>query len=155
MKKHLNIGCGKLHEKSNSEVEWINIDRAKEVNPDLCIDFTKGLPFEDNEIDFIKAMCCLGQVESNQDFLFVMNELWRVLKPGGRLWIYLPHKDYSNAWQDPFNQRRFTEHTIAGFDETNPQYRNHNSYYGFKPWKNVIVGVSPIGFLSATLVVSK
>lgn len=154
MKKHISVGCGKLHEKTTNEIEWINLDMFEEVNPDVVCDMTKGIPFDDNTFDHVKAYACLGQIEMNKDFLFVMNELWRILKPDGTIWIYLPHKDYQHCWHDPFNQRRTNEDHWKGFDETRAQYINHNSYYGFKPWKQVKVTTNA-GFLSVWMTKSQ
>ncbi|HDD45194.1 MAG TPA: hypothetical protein ENG63_10105 [Candidatus Desulfofervidus auxilii] len=146
----LNIGCGRLHEKGDG---WVNIDKIESCNPDVVLDITKGFPKDkpwgkDNSVDFIKAQCCLGQIERNEDFLFVMNECWRVLKPDGEMWIYLPHKDYPHAYVDPFNVRKFNELSWLAFDYRHPQYINHNSYYGFKPWIVIDVHTNEKGFLS-------
>lgn len=148
MLKYINVGCGKLQEKSTPEIEWINVDQFEEVKPDLVHDMTKRFPFEDNTIDQIRAIACLGQVESNADFLAMMNEFWRLLKPGGAMFVYLPHKDFDLCWHDPFNTRKTNEDYWFGFDEKHPQYIHHNSYYGFKPWQNVTVETSDRGFMS-------
>ena len=153
--KHLNVGCGRNQIKNQEGIEWINIDRVDSVNPDITCDMTKGLPFEDNEITHIRALACLGQIELNTDFLFVMNEFWRILKSEGTIFIYLPHKDFPHAYQDPFNQRRFNEDHWRGFDQTIPQYKQHNSYYGFKPWKNVDISTNKQGYLSIRMTVAK
>jgi predicted SAM-dependent methyltransferase len=147
MVKNLNVGCGRLHKKSSDDVEWINLDQFEEVNPDVVCDMTKGMPFKDGEINHIEAMACLGQIEKNSDFLFVMNEFWRVLRNDGTIFIYLPHKDRQICWHDPFNQRRTNEDHWWGFSKDNPQYIHHNSYYGFKPWHNVSVVTNDAGFL--------
>lgn len=153
--KYLSVGCGRLHEISRNGIEWINLDREASVNPDIVCDMTKGLPFDDGEITHIRAMACLGQIELNKDFLFVMNEFWRILKLDGTIFIYLPHKDYEHAYQDPFNQRRFNEVHWRAFDENAPQYKNHLSYYGFKPWKDVEVCTNEQGFLDIKMTVKK
>ncbi len=156
MKKHLSIGCGKLHEKSTEEIQWINLDKFAEVNPDVVHNMIdrNGFPFDDNTFGHVKAFCCLGQIERNDDFMFVMNEIHRVLKLEGNVWIYLPHKDYQICWHDPFNQRRTNEDHWLGFDETHSQYTCHNHYYGFSPWKDVKVETVN-GFLSVWMTKSK
>ncbi len=146
---HLNIGCGKLHEKNTKDIRWVNIDKVEELKPDILLDMTKDkLPFASGTVDHITAKACLGQIESNKDFLFVMNELHRVLKPGSQIWIYLPHKDYAHAYLDPFNQRRFNKLSWEAFDRDSRPYIDHLSYYGFKPWKDVAVETNKSGFLS-------
>jgi len=148
----LNVGCGKLYEKSTEEIRWVNIDKAKGIGADLEIDMTHGLPFEDEEVDHIKAIACLGQIELNKDFTFVMNELWRVLRSGCGIYIYLPHKDWEHAYIDPFNQRRFNEMSWQAFDQEHHTYEEHLSYYGFKPWKDVIVKTNDQGFLAIWMI---
>ena len=64
------------------------------------------------------------------------------------IWIYLPHKDYPHCWLDPFNQRRTNELHWLGFDKDSRQYIDHNSYYGFYPWRNVKVETNASKFLS-------
>ncbi len=153
--KHLNLGCGKLVKASTSEIEWINLDKAN-VGADIVHDMKKGFPmFADDLFDRVEAICCLGQIELNDDFMFVMNEIHRILKPDSTVYIQLPHKDHvSNSYIDPFNQRRFNEYSFAGFDRDHVQYINHNSYYGFRPWKNVEAWENN-GFLFVSMKVSK
>ena len=157
-KKHISIGCGKLFEKSTDKIEWYNFDVAEslkkiakeqKVNFEVC-DIKKGLPFKDNEIDHVKAMAMLGQIETNKDFLFVINELHRILKLNGQLWIYLPNEEHpTNAYIDSFNQRRFRKCTLEAFDHNHLQYKNHQQYYGFKPWNVEYVEANDVGFLAA------
>lgn len=146
----LSLGCGRLREKGEG---WIHIDKLASVEPDYLLDFIKGFPLtepwgKDNSVDFILARCCFGQIEKNEDFLHVMNECWRVLKPEGEISIYLPHKDHPNAWVDPFNVRRFSEISWQTFDRNHPQYKNHNQIYGFFPWKVLNVSTNQKGFMS-------
>mgnify|MGYP001573281039 CR=1 FL=1 len=160
MKKCLNICCGRLQKKSTADEEWINIDKADVKPSDLSIQFLQldiqqGLPYETSAIDHIDAIACLGQIIGNDEFLFVMNELWRVLKSSGTIYIVLPHMDFPHAYLDPFNQRHFNELSWQCFDERHSQYINHNSYYGFKPWRGVDVKTNPNGFLEINMTVSK
>lgn len=155
MLKYINVGCGKLQEKSTDEIEWINVDQFAEVKPDLVHDMTKRFPFEDSSIDQIRAIACLGQIETNADFLATMNEFWRLIRPSGQLFVYIPHKNWEMCWHDPFNTRKTNEAYWLGFDEKDGQYIQHNSYYGFKPWKNVSAETNNSGFISAWLTPSK
>ncbi len=150
-KQHLSVGCGKLHENSTDEIQWTNLDQFAEVNPDIVCDMTKGIPFDDNYFDHIRAIACLGQIEKNKDFLFVMNELWRILKSTGTLLIYLPHRDYAHCYQDPFNQRRTNAEHWNGFDHNSQQYKQHNSYYGFKPFAVIENVVNAANFISVIM----
>ncbi len=49
------------------------------------------------------------------DYLHVMKELNRVLKPGGRLWLTVPYGKYQNmGWQQQFD-RLLLQHAIEDF----------------------------------------
>ncbi len=150
MTYNLNLGCGKLQKKSTPEEDWLNLDRA-DLGQQVVHDMTTGLPFKDNFFDFIQAIACLGQIERNVDFLLVMNELHRVLKPNHNIFIYLPHRDHDHCYNDPFNQRRTNEAHWLAFDQMSRQYVQHNSYYGFKPWTAVEVHTNK-GFLNIRMV---
>jgi len=149
--KYLNIGCGNLRKNSTRNIKWINIDQFKTCNPDIVCDITKGLPFTDNEIHFIDAFAMLGQIVDNTDFLFVMNEFWRVLKSNSILRIYVPHKDKDHAYHDPFNRRYFNEESFKSFDYQSQQYIQHLSYYGFRPWVVESVEFNDAGFIDVNM----
>lgn len=152
---HLSIGCGKLQDKNTDDIHWVNIDKVESLDADLCLDIrTEALPFEAGSVDHIKAYAMLGQIQKNEDFLFVMNEFHRVLKPEGTIFILVPHKDFDHAFQDPFNQRKFNELSWQAFDETHGQYVQHLEYYGFKPWKDVATSMNN-GFIVVNMTVSK
>ena len=91
----LNLGCG---EKKIDGYE--NIDKDLNVEPDFCFDIEDGLPYDDNSIDEIRAYDFLEHVHPGK-VVFVMNEIWRVLKPGGRFEHFTPSTDGRGAWQDP------------------------------------------------------
>lgn len=77
----LNLGCGLSHFENSEESNWINIDIEPEKKPDLLIDCTKRLPYEDNSIDEIYAGHYLEHITFN-DMIKVIEECKRILKPG-------------------------------------------------------------------------
>lgn len=94
----LNLGSG--HRKIEG---YCNVDIQARVNPDLLCDVTEGLPFDDNSIEEIRAFdflehCPLGKT------LPVVEEIWRVLKPGGLFEHLTPSSDGRGAFQDPTHQ---------------------------------------------------
>lgn len=81
----INIGCGRHKIKG-----YINLDIAKEVNPDILVDIEKkGLPFPDNSIDEIYSSHCLEHIRP-QYWLFVLQEIARVAKHKCLLILDLP-----------------------------------------------------------------
>jgi len=103
----LHVGCG-----SNHMPGWINMDSESSQNPEVIGDLNVRLPFDDESFDVIYAHHVLEHVEDILDTVF---ELHRILKPGGRLLVVVPH-----AWTDlgsanPFHRQRFTPHTFMYF----------------------------------------
>ena len=92
----LNLGCG--YRKLEG---FTNIDYRKEVNPDLVCDVINGLPFDDNSVDLIRADDFLEHIPIFQT-KDVIEEIYRVLKPGGIFESITPDAEYGQgAFQDP------------------------------------------------------
>ena len=80
----LHIGCGWDKRKG-----FVNIDKAKEVGPDVVVDVEKGLPFKDNSFEYIYSEHALEHIRP-QYWSFVLNEISRVAKHGCILELKLP-----------------------------------------------------------------
>jgi len=129
--KILNIGAGeKLMEGA------VNIDTLELPGIDKVCDI-RYLTFENNEFDEVYAEYILCQIESSQDFKKAMNEVWRVLKPGGLFHIKVPNANFPCAFQDPMDCRYFVPETFDYFNKDH--YRFQKFHYGFKPWAVVKV----------------
>lgn len=109
MQKKLNLGCGEVKKEG-----YVNLDRQISVKPDIIHDLNIfPYPFLDSHFDLIEAFHILEHLD--RPFL-AMKELHRILKPGGRLIIKVPHFS-----------RGFTHAEHAhGFDITFPLYFNKN-----------------------------
>jgi hypothetical protein len=127
----LNIGCGR-----DLLEDYINIDISKDVRADMILDIKEGIPFPDNSIKEIICNNVLTQIESSKDFIFVMNEMWRVTS--GDIFIRVPNAEDICAWQDPMDCRRFTDQTFTYMQLGNRRYEQYGKHYGFKPF-NVIL----------------
>lgn len=115
--KRLNLGCG-----IDYKAGYINVDFHSHVNIDVQHDLNKiPFPFADEEFDFIYASHILEHLDKP---FVIMTELHRILKPGGKLQIKVPH--FSRGFTH-------SEHK-AGFDVTFPYYFNpsftSSGYYG-------------------------
>lgn len=79
----LNLGCG------NDYMEgWVNIDQYAPHKVDERYDIIK-LPYENNTVDEIKAFHVIEHFpwsKGNE----ALREWYRVLKPGGRIWLETP-----------------------------------------------------------------
>ena len=100
--RRVNVGCG-----NQKMPGWIGIDVVKTPTADIVRDVTRGLPFDDSSVDEIYCDNVLEHIGPNADFLFVLNEFYRVLRPGGIATIIVPDGRSQAAWQDPTHQRAF------------------------------------------------
>ena len=112
----LDFGCGsKPYKKLFVNVEkYIGIDIENEghshINEDIDVFFDgKNIPFEKNTFNSVLASEVLEHVPDIDDCL---SEIWRVLRPEGKLLISIPF-----VWPEhelPFDFRRFT---LTGIEE--------------------------------------
>ncbi len=91
----LNLGCGRRYLEG-----YINIDIQERIHSDLVCDITEGIPFNDNTIDEVRAHDFLEHIPLGKT-IFVISEIWRVLKPAGILEHFTPSTDGRGAFQDP------------------------------------------------------
>jgi predicted SAM-dependent methyltransferase len=82
--RRLNWGCG-----GAGVPGWINSDRRSGVHIACCGDIRDGLPLETDSIDYCVSIHALQEVPW-PDLVPVLQELRRVLKPGGVLRLALP-----------------------------------------------------------------
>lgn len=92
--------------------------------------------------------------EPGPAFLRVMNEIWRVLKPGAQFAFVVPHASSHGYQQDPTHCNMINETTMHYFDP-DPEGRSiGQSLYAFyrpKPWKIERQYYSPEGNLEVLL----
>lgn len=109
----LNLGAGR------EKIEgYENIDNDPATNPDFVYDIVKnGLDaYPDNYADEIRAHDFLEHIPLGRT-IFVIDEIWRVLKPDGMFDHLTPSTDGRGAFQDP----------------THLSFWNINSWYYFCP----------------------
>lgn len=97
--KKLNLGCGK------KKVEgYINIDILEMVKPDIVLDVERyGLKqFDDNSINEVRAFDFLEHIRIGKT-VFVIEEIYRVLKPDGKFEHLTPSTDGRGAFQCPLH----------------------------------------------------
>jgi len=93
MKLNLGSGFRKQH-------GYINIDNRPETYPDLLCNIENGLPYDDGKVDEIRAVDFLEHLHQDK-VIFVIEEIWRVLKNNGLFYSRTPSVDGRGAWQDP------------------------------------------------------
>jgi ADP-heptose:LPS heptosyltransferase/predicted SAM-dependent methyltransferase len=137
------IGCGP----SKAFPHFIGIDNRKDVqmfgiamDPDLTVPDACHLPMlASSHADFVYSSHTLEHIKDHEKAL---KEWWRVLKPGGHLCLYLPHKDfYPNIGVEGANPDHVHDFhpqditaamkKIGGWDLVVNQERNEGTEYSF------------------------
>jgi len=120
----LNLGCC-----DNILADYVNIDSRKVADNVVVMDLENGIDYPDNSVDYILAADVL---EHLTDRLKIMNEIWRVLKPGAKVHIVLPTTDGRGAFQDPDHKSFWNRNTFWYFEKSNDHYRRFAKSYGVK-----------------------
>lgn len=110
----VNLACG-----AGNEEGWIGIDIADLPGVDIVHDlYVFPWPFEDESVDEIKCEqfvehIPLRETEEGLDlFLAFFNEIYRILKPGGKCLVVSPYYSSMRAIQDPTHRRFISEATF-------------------------------------------
>ena len=143
MTRHLDLGCGAKPRNPYRCDELFGVDIAP--GPDregvhlrtanVALD---AIPFADSHFDSVSAYDFLEHVPRllprpdgnglRLPFVELMDEIWRVLKPGGRLYASTPAVPHEAAFQDPTHVNFISALTHTYF--TRPQ--RLAAMYGFK-----------------------
>lgn len=87
------------------KVDYKVLDKVPDYNPDIVGD-VQNLPFADNSID---AIICIAILEHVEEPIKAVKEIYRVLKPGGYCFIYVPFLFYYHPLQGYYKDYyRFT-----------------------------------------------
>lgn len=130
-RKIINIGCGEKKIK-----DAINVDILGLPGVDKSFDITKEWPKELAGADEVIADYVLCQIGGRNEFRFVMNQIWEILKPGGVFKLKVPDAGYQGKtchYNDPMDCRYFTTETFDYFNKDH--YRFKAFKYGFYPWE--------------------
>jgi len=128
----LNLGCGRDYKPG-----YVNIDISREVRAEHYLDISKDpLPFKDGVATDIYISGVLEQILATEDLIFCMNEMHRVMAPGGVATIIVPNARYAISMRDPMDVRRFTRETFEYFLKGTHEHDNYGSVYGFLPWSS-------------------
>jgi len=123
----LNLGCG-----SAPIEDGINVDLVKHSEH---VDFAWDLnelpwPWEDEQFDGIIAKAVFEHL--NHNLLVSVNECWRLLKPGGHLYLKLPYWNNEISYNDPTHQWWYGVRVFEYFD---PEMPLGKKYYWYTPYK--------------------
>lgn len=127
----LNLGCGR-----DLREGWVNLDHpllveemaARGVVGPIGYDIDQPephLPFDDDSFDMVEASHVL---EHLHNLLPVVQEVWRVLRPGGQFMVAVPYGSSDDADEDPTHIRRFFPGSWSYFSQ--PTYWRAD--YGYR-----------------------
>jgi SAM-dependent methyltransferase len=136
--KSLDLGCGAAPKNffEAEEVYGIDVREDLEKNIHVADLAIESIPFPDNFFDYVTAHDFLEHIprlvylpQRRNSFVELMNEIWRVLKVGGRLLSVTPAYPQPAAFVDPTHVNFITEQTFTlYFDDKN----RWAGGYGFK-----------------------
>ncbi len=139
MTRHLDLGCGARPRNPYQRDELFGIDivghGAHVLRANLAV---APIPFEDDHFDSVSAYDFLEHVprvlptadgaDTRFPFIELMNEIWRVLKEGGRFYASTPVYPAPQVFVDPTHVNVLTNETHGYF--TRPALGA--GVYGFK-----------------------
>lgn len=154
LKKHggirLDIACGQ-----NKRPGWTGIDIRELDGVDIVHDL-EDIPWPLPD-ECVLAAICSHYIEhinpARFGFIRFMDEVWRVMKPGGKLMVATPHAWSVGYPQDPTHCNPINENTFDYFD---PEGQRSGGLlyqiYRPKPWKIEYLSWHPMGNVEVILV---
>lgn len=113
--KVLDLGCGCSKWPGAIGVD-VNSNSAADVIHDLN---SFPYPFQDSQFDVIR---CNSILEHLDDIVKVMEELYRIAKPGAAIKIHVPYFASVDAFTDPTHKRFFSARSFDYFTGEYPEY---------------------------------
>jgi len=117
---NLHLGCG------NKILDnFINVDYYNNKYADKLVNLNEKLPYQSESIDLIYSD---NVFEHIQNFLQLMQECNRVLKPNGTLIIKVPYFKSKHAFVDPTHINFFTIQSMDYFVKNTYFYKNYKFF---------------------------
>jgi SAM-dependent methyltransferase len=124
-KRVLHIGSGKQKFEGAS-----SLDIDKSLSPDIAWDMNVfPWPIDDKSFDEVIAINILEHVE---DLVLVLNEIHRILKPSGKLYILVPHFTNYAAYVDPTHRQHLSYFSFDYFISGTSIEKDYGFYVNFR-----------------------
>ncbi|OIO41347.1 hypothetical protein COX97_00785 [Candidatus Pacearchaeota archaeon CG_4_10_14_0_2_um_filter_05_32_18] len=123
MANSLHLGCGNDIKKG-----YVNLDIKKLPGVDVVHDLEKyPYPFKDNTFDVVEMHHVLEHLSNP---LKVIEEIWRISKPGAIVIISVPHWSHFTAYSDLTHKNYFSSSLFIYYENNNSKY--YSNQVGFK-----------------------
>lgn len=123
-KNKLHLGCG-----NKILPDYVNVDICEAPGIDVVWDVNQGIPFADNSFSEVLAVDFIEHIQPT-NAIYLMNEVYRVLQPGGIFKIHVPEAPGITAYQDPTHICFWNEESFAYYIGGNYRRENYGVYYG-------------------------
>jgi SAM-dependent methyltransferase len=114
---------------------FVNVDVFDGPGVDQVADLSRTWPWSDDSVAFVRAH---DVIEHLPDKIQTMNELWRVLQPGGTAEIVVPTTDGTGAFQDPTHVSFWNRRSFLYYEAGNPYRERFTRHYGIRAKFRVI-----------------
>ena len=125
----LSLGCGS----APIHPGYLGVDVV--LPADIIADLNMIWPWGDSSVD---AVLAVDVIEHLPEAVSTMNELWRVLKPGGIAEIEVPTTDGPGAFSDPTHRSHWNRGTFDYFIEGATLRSRYATSYGISARFSVV-----------------
>lgn len=120
----LHLGCGRKILDG-----YVNVDIVDGPGVDVVCDIGAGLPFPDSVFDEALSVDFVEHIEPPY-VIAMMNDVWRVLRPGGLFKIHVPQAPGITAFQDPTHVSFWNEESFTYYEAGHHRREEYGVYYG-------------------------
>lgn len=132
MKLYLGAGQKRL-------ANYVHVDIVSGPTIDVVWDLNKiPWPWADNEAEHIVAEDVVEHLEIN--LIAFCDEAWRVLRPGGELFVRTPDYRGESSWIDPTHRWHLHEQSFHYIDPDS-QWGQTFPHYTKRKWKIISLGI--------------
>ncbi len=122
----LHLGCGQ-----KILPGYMNVDIVAAPGVDLVCDVGLGIPYPDGVFTEVLAIDFIEHIPPTRS-IHLMNEIWRVLAPGGILKVHVPAAPGITAFQDPTHVSFWNEESFTYYEDGHPRRENYGVSYGIR-----------------------
>jgi predicted SAM-dependent methyltransferase len=122
----LHLGCG-----TKIVAGYVNADIVAGPGVDLVCDLSRGIPYPDSVFDEVLAVDFIEHVAQDRT-IHLMNEVWRVLAPGGVFRVHVPAAPGITAFQDPTHVSYWNEESFTYYEDGHARREVYGVSYGVR-----------------------